>query len=366
MYSISVSLLPLLDSSQCYFMYTGLLELAEAGEVEARWEAGWDVFDYTVVAEIERASDGERRRVCFDIHDRGYCFSERELRASDVYYKRSYDAGEVAKLEPEHRRKVAPFGPIFGPGNRSGNARLVAGWLAYAGRRPRKAKESLWHLRDYLRLPVTGDFERGPGEGLPRRVLFQTRLWTEAEVTGAPYAPEINEERAGVARALRKELGDRFVGGALPTPYAREHYPDLVCEWDTRRSAYLKTIKECRIGVYTKGLHNATAWKLGEYAAASLCIVSSGFHYAFPEPFTEPLNYLGFKTPEECVAHCARLLENDEEARAMGSANFDYYRRVIHPATQMRRLIEQAFARTGGGGLLDEARLTAEKYAGAC
>jgi hypothetical protein len=347
-YRVSATLLPLLDSTQVFYLYTAFLELAQAGEIELSWDARSEVENYTIVAEVERISDGARRRICFDIHDRGYLFSETELQASDVYFKRSHYEAEVAKLTPELRGKVIPFGPIFGPGNRGSILSLFAGWMRYAARRPKKARGSLLHLSDYLRLPETRDFERAPDHDLPPRVLLQTRLWTEAEVTAAPFAPEINEERVGVIRALRQALGDRFIGGALPTPFAREHFPDVVCHWDTRRSAYLRTIRTCRVGIYIKGLHHATAWKLGEYTAASLCMVSSGFRFTFPEPFIEPRNYLGFTTPEECVAQCVRLLESDDQARAMSRANFDYYRQVIQPATQMRRLIAQAFALAKG------------------
>lgn len=342
-YRVSASLLPLLESTQVFYLYTAFLELAQAGEIELSWDARSQVEDYTIVAEIERIADGRRLRVCFDIHDRSYLFSAKELAASDVYFKRDHYPPDVEKLAPEVRCKVAPFGPIFGPGNRRGALSLFAGWVRYAAQRPKRAKDSLKHLSDYLRLPVTKDFERAPDQDLPPKVLLQTRLWTEAEVTGAPFAPEINEERVGVVRALRKELGDRFVGGALPTPFARQMYPDVVCHWDTRRSAYLKTMQTCRVGIYTKGLHHATAWKLGEYAAASMCIVASGFRFTFVEPFTESRNYHAYETPEQCVAHCVRLLENDEEARAMSRANHEYYVNHIRPAKQMRRWIAQAF-----------------------
>ncbi len=341
-FRVSASLLPLLESTQVFYLYTGLLELAQAGEIELSWDARSQVEDYTIVAEIERISDGARLRVCFDIHDRSYLFSAAELRASDVYFKRSHYAPDVAKLAPEARRKVLPFGPIIGPGNRGAMLSLLAGWLRYAVRRPKRAKESLRHLSDYLRLPITRDFERSPDEDLPPRVLLQTRLWTEAEVTGAPFAPEINEERVGVVRALRAALGERFVGGALPTPFARQAYPDVVCHWDTRRSAYLKTMQTCRVGIYTRGLHHATAWKLGEYAAASMCIVASGLRDTFVEPFTAPRNYLAFTTPAECAAHCLRLLGNEDEARAMARANHEYYLEHIRPAKQMRRWMGQA------------------------
>jgi hypothetical protein len=349
-YRVSASLLPLLESTQVFYLYTGLLEMEQAGEIELSWDAHSQVEEYTIVTEIERIADGAARRVCFDIHDRSYLFSAAELRDSDVYFKRSHYPPDVEKLEPEARRKVAPFGPIFGPGNRGGLFPLLAGWLRYVARRPRRTKHSAQLLSNYLRLPVTRDFERPPDGDLPPRVLLQTRLWTESEVTGAPFAPEINEERVGVVRALRQALGERFIGGALPTPFARKEYPDVVCQWDTRRSAYLKTMQTCGVGIYTKGLHHATAWKLGEYAAASMCMVASGFRSTFVEPFAAPRNYLAYATPEECVAHCVRLLENDEEARAMSRANHEYYLEHIRPAKQMRRWIDQAFGTHGKAG----------------
>lgn len=343
-YRMSVALLPLLESTQVFFLYTAFLELEDAGLIELSWDTKRRVEDFAIVAEMERVSDGARRRVCFDIHDRSYLFSVEQLAASDTYFKRSHHPPDVEALEPGVRRKVAPFGPIFGPGHRSAMGGLLWGWGRYAAARPARAKDSLRHLSDFLRLPVTRDFERAPDHDLPPRVLLQTRLWMESEVTGAPFAPEINEERVGVVRGLRRALGERFVGGALPTPFARKNYPDVVCEWDTRRSAYLKTMQTCLIGIYTKGLHYATAWKLGEYAAASMCIVASGLRNTFVEPFTEPRNYLGFTAPEQCVEHCVRLLENRDEARAMVQANHDYYVNHIRPARQMRRWIEQAFS----------------------
>lgn len=344
-FRVSVSLRPLLESTQVFFLYTAFLELAEAGFIELSWDSRRQVEDYTIVAEMECVADGARRHVCFDIHDRSYLFSPSQLAASDTYFKRSHFAPDVEALEPAAREKVAPFGPIFGPGNRSAIAGLVWGWLRYIAARPGRVKESFRHLTDFVRLPVTRDFERAPDHDMPARVILQTRLWMESEVTGAPFAPEINEERVGIVRGLRRALGDRFIGGALPTPFAREHFPDVVCHWDTRRSAYLKTLQTCLVGVYTKGLHYATAWKLGEYAAASMCIVASGLRDTFPEPFTDPRNYLGFTEPEECVAHCVRLLENRDEARAMVIANHDYYVNHMRPGRQMRRWIDEAFAR---------------------
>lgn len=343
-YRVRGLLHPLLESTQVFYLYTALLELADAGEIELTWDATSRAADYAITMELERCADGARRRVCFDIHDRSYLFFEPELKACDWYFKRSHFPPDVAKLAPELRAKVVAFGPIFGPGHHSSPSPLLMGWLRYALANPRKAVASFRHLTDFLRLPVTRDFERGPEHEMPPRVILQTRLWTEAEVTAAPFAPEINEERVGVVRALRKALGDRFVGGALATPFAQKEYPDVVCHWDTRRSAYLKTMQTCLIGIYTKGLHHATAWKLGEYVAAAMCVVAAELRNDFAEPFTAPRNYLSFTSGEECAAQCLRLLEDREMARAMVRANHEYYREFVHPRRQLRRWLDRAFA----------------------
>ena len=88
-FRVSASLLPLMESTQVYFLYTGLLELAQAGEIELSWDARSRVEEYAIVTEIERVADRKSLRLCFDIHDRSYLFSVEELRASDVYFKRS-------------------------------------------------------------------------------------------------------------------------------------------------------------------------------------------------------------------------------------------------------------------------------------
>ena len=344
MYRITAVLNPLLESAAVYYLYTGLLELADEGKIQLAWRTKGTWEDFAIFMEIERVADGATRRICFDIHDRSYLFSERLLAECDVYFKRDHYGPDVAKLPAEARRKVRPFGPIFGPGSRAAPLGMLAGWARYAAVRPKRAWRTFRQLTDYLRLPQTGEFERGPEHEMPPRVLLQTRLWTEDEITGAPFAPEINADRVGLVRALRKTLGDRFVGGALPTPFALREFPDVVCHWDTRRSAYLGTMKGCLVGIYTMGLHYATAWKLGEYLAASMCIVASGLRNDFEEPFTDPRNYLGFTTPDECAEKCVRLLENRDEARAMVRANHAYYCAQVRPAKQLLHWIGLAFA----------------------
>lgn len=334
---------PPLDLVAASFVYTGLLDLASTGEIDLslRWKPYNDHFASAV--EVERVADGSSRRLAFDIHDRSYDFSEAELQAGDVYFKRCYYQPDVDRLAAPLREKVRPFGPVFVSGAPHARSRLVMGALAHS--LPSKyAKEAARNLWAYLRLPPLSAFSCQASLDRPARVLLQTRLWTDSEVTGTPSASEINAERTALVRTLKEGLGDRFVGGVLNTPVAAEFCPDLICSHDTRRDAYLATMHECRVGIYTRGLHDSTAWKLGEYLASSLCIVANGLRNALPQPLEEGRNVLTYSNAEECLAHCRRLLDDQEFAYEMAAANDKYYREQASPTAHLERCFEAAFA----------------------
>ena len=321
------------------FIYAALFDLAQAGDIalDLRWES---TEEFAVPMEVERVADGSRRRLCFDIHDRSYVFSEAALRECDVYFKRSFFAPDVERLEV----KVHPFGPIFVTRSVFGRARLAAG-LGRALKSPCvDVLQAMRDLTDYLRLPPSSAYERSADEPAPARVLFQTRLWTDAEVTGDPPAAEINDERVRLVRALKSGLGERFTGGIVPTPLALEKHPELVCARETHRRAYLATARGCAIGIYSRGLHESTAWKLGEYLAASHAIVASGLRNALPVPLTPGRDVLAFTTPEECVEVCADLLAAPERVAALRAASAAYYRDVARPPRHLLRCFDAAFA----------------------
>ena len=340
-YRVTVSADPRMRLMHVSFIYAALLDLAQAGEIALalRWER---TEEFAVPMEVERVADGSRRRLCFDIHDRSYIFSDAALRECDVYFKRSFFAPDAERLET--RGKVRPFGPIFVTRSTHGRARLAAG-LGRALKSPGvDAWQALRDFTDYLRLPPPAAYERAAEEPAPPRVLFQTRLWTDAEVTGDPPAAEINDERVRLVRALKNGLGERFTGGIVPTPLALEKHPELVCARETHRRAYLATARGCAIGIYSRGLHESTAWKLGEYLAASHAIVASGLRNALPVPLTPGRDVLAFTTPEECVEVCADLLAAPERVAALRAASAAYYRDVARPPRLLLRCFNAAFA----------------------
>lgn len=333
-YRVTVEIDPRCEIVHRSFVYAGLFDLAAEQQIalELRWQPWVDSF--AIGCDVERVSDGAHRRIVFDIQDRSYRFSTGELEKADVYFKRSHHAPDVAALAPEHAAKVRAFGPVFVTRSAHSRANLALGALRHA-----RSIAALRQLSDYLRLPPTRAFERAADAPAEPRVLFQTRLWTDAEVTGEPPAAEINAERVAVVRALRSRLGARFVGGLLPTPLAIERHADLVCTGDTRRRAYLAQMHRCAVGVYTRGLHHSIAWKLGEYLASSCAIVTSPFRNTIPPE----LQFIAFQNPDDCADQCARLLDDPDRLHALREASAAHYRACASPPAQILRCLDAAF-----------------------
>lgn len=338
-FRVTVHASPDLELMHGSFVLSGLAMLALEGEIGLSIDWREPGATFAIAAEVERVSDGARRRVCFDFHDRSYFFSKPDLLAADVYFKRSTFLPDVEKLLPQHAAKVRAFGPIFALASRP--APFAIGVLARTFEAKRKARAVLRDVMRFVQLPPTSAYEAPPSD--QPRILLQTRLWTDSEVTGEPAAAEINAQRTSLVKALRAEFGDRFVGGLVATPLAREKHPELVCARDTSRSAYLAEMHRCSIGVYTDGLHHSLAWKLGEYLASSLAIVAPPFRNEFAEPFRAGVNFHPFTSNDECLERCTRLLENESERRAMQLANRDYYFAHGRPPAQIARCLERAF-----------------------
>ncbi len=344
-YRVRIGIDPRLRLMHGSFVFAGLFELAARGKIALEFK--WQRFDapFAIPSEIERESDGARRRVCFDIHDRSYFLCEAALAESDVYFKRSLFAPDLAHLDTARRSRILPFGPIFVtsvPHHRMG---LIAGWI-------RRGERGSWRgLLDYFRLPPPTNFHREANFTPSPHILLQTRLWTDAEVTGKPSAEEINAGRIEIVRALRDHFGPRFIGGLVPTPLACATQPSLLCAGPTHRRAYLAAMHRCLIGVYTPGLHHSIAWKLGEYLASALCVVAPPFRNTFAEPFIEGRHYVAFDTPDRCIAQCERLLTDPALAAAMRAANAAYHREHGAPASQILGCLDRAFATSPSNAL---------------
>src|SRR3954463_8291079 len=94
-------------------LYAGLFELNAAGKVVLEFSRQRPSPAYDTVPMLLRIgviAAGRRIEICFDTADWRTIFSPDDLRTADVYFKRSYHAAYIGRLEPALQCKVAPMG----------------------------------------------------------------------------------------------------------------------------------------------------------------------------------------------------------------------------------------------------------------
>jgi len=292
---------------------------------------------------------GSSLAVAFDLHDQSASFYDEALAHADVYLKRSFYLPDIERQPPHLRTKILPLGLNF-PCKSSESVRVIASaMLSRAGRqlfadradRGRSWQHMFRDLLGFYRLRSVGDFEVLPDASKELAVVFQTRIWEENSVVGEK-ADEVNESRVRMIELLRRELGARFVGGLVPTPYARSRYPGLIAEQHPRR--YPAILRRSLIGIYTRGLHHSTAWKLPEYMAANMCVVGEPIRNVLPRPLETGRDVLTLTTPDECVEACVRILEDPQLRMAMRARTRAYFEFAIEPGANLLNTLERAVA----------------------
>lgn len=327
-------------------IYAGLAELAAHEEITfltQRPEPGL-VDDYTVVLKIDQAGR-QSALIAVDLRDASNIVTTSALERCDTYFKRSYYSPDLRGLPAHLRQKVLPFGLNYACSTATSRFRLsrilasenltkaIASPREWIRRLPQHASE----LRNFYSLPDVREFEQSPEVELEPRLLYQTRVWPPE--TSADNLPELNEERVSLLRRLRAAFSDRFIGGLVPTKFARQMYPDLLTENPTRRRLYTALSKKYVIGIYTRGVHHSLAFKLPEYIAAAQCIVSEPIRNELPQPLVPGRHLLEFHTHQECIDHCNYLLDNREAATQMRRHNHDYYSQEVAPANHLRKFL---------------------------
>lgn len=328
------------------WLHTGLMGLEKQGHIHLRFRS-------PSPAERAYSDDGHTmllvsrecrtRRIGIDLYDRNNRWEESLLTASDVYFKRSYCLAEAAK-RPEAAR-IFPLGLNyaarcdFSPWRpaRALGVRLVSNLLS--GALP--WRRALDRFRQFADSPVASAFERPPAVAADG-ILFQPRLW-EPESTD-DNVEEVNGLRVGIVRLLAQEFGSRFSGGVLPTPYARSRYPDALSKAPSARPEYVRFSLRHAIGINTRGLHHSNPFKIGEYLAGSFCLLSDPMRNELPEPLRQGIEYDLYTTPEECAAHCERLLSNPGEIQERREASWRYYRDNVRAEALWAKRLAEALA----------------------
>jgi hypothetical protein len=303
---------------------------------------------HKVELEAECLSSGARRSIAIDLQDQSYLFDHDLLARCDVYFKRSYHPPDLAGFPDDLRARIRPFGLNHAVAVRASRLPMAMGWARaqLAGLRPRekmasvpsRVRELAWRAR----VPIAAGFEWPPHRKVDSAIFFQTRLWPPGSTSDSDLE-NLNAERAALVRALRGAFGNRFIGGIVPSPFVHENCPDLVTTLPTHMRDYAKVNRRGLIGINCRGLHQSTGFKVSEYLAAAKCIVSDPIRNLLPEPLIEGRNLLTFRSPDECVTLCDRLLSRPDDARAMRRANWEYYRREVEPEAHMRNCLYRAF-----------------------
>jgi hypothetical protein len=327
-------------------LYTGLCDLSRKGKARVRFavsKQGQDLYTNEGTTVWLSVTD-ERREgalIAVDLRDRSDLFNTGALERCDLYLKRSYYGPNIPRLADNLKRKIVPFGLNYACRSRSSTARVLAALFPKYPleliRSPRTAMNRIGPtsvLYHYLTTSNIRAFEYRPDEEVEPSILFQSRVYKPEHVL--PDSPEeVNEGRVAVVRALRKAFGKRFVGGLVPTDYARKYFPDALSDNPTRQSQYITMSKRSLVGIYTRGLFHSLAFKLPEYLAASKCIVSEPLRNQLPVPLVEGRHYLVYRTIDECVEHCARLLDDYESARRLRQEAWTYYKEEVEPAAHL-------------------------------
>jgi hypothetical protein len=259
--------------------------------------------------------------------------------------RRAIDADAVWKRSPSaegHR----PLGLVAGM--RSGREPLVrlglAGSATAIRRRDIASVRAVWSgvLRARRQARLEAYSRAGDGG---TRVLFQTRAWSDADMSDPDDRSMLNESRARLIRALREEYADRFVGGFVDSPVARRLYPDLLTSMPSDRASYVELIGSCAIGVSTVGLHGSNPWKVAEYLAAGRAIVSEPLRFEIPESLDGIVDW--FDSPSDCVAAVRTLLDDAGTLTAHREAARRFWEENARPDVLLRRRLTEEF---GVGG----------------
>jgi hypothetical protein len=317
-------------------LHTGLCLLAARSEIDLRFATpakGQRFFcDRALTTLSLRFGSGESRLVAIDVYDRGDVFGRDLLDSCDIYLKRSYHSADIAQLPTDLQNKILPFGMNYACHGKFFAA--AARWLA--GRILRAEKHT---VLQFLLIPDYRRFEMEPSVPLQPEIFFQTRVWTQADCETEPIEP-LNESRVALARALRKNFPKHFRGGVIPTPLARERYPDALTTEPTRPSQYLAISRRSLIGISTRGLHHSVPFKLPEYLAGSKCVVSEPLRNELPEPLADGREVRFFHGVDECLAICDELLRRPERAHELRQGAWKYYRDHVAPAAHARKCLE--------------------------
>lgn len=352
------------NGTHLHQIYTGLDLLHRSGDIKLKLRLGTHLTQNRPNRQfiILRVEEGAQSYLAaFDMSDHQEIGLPSALDSCDFYFKRSLTNKTFDGLSERQSKKLKPFGfnyQVIQPSRTSLIKRLTLEYFS----RPYNpfSKKNRFHIHNIKEL-IDANLAR-PNSPLlnvdeisPKKiktefdVLFQCRLWGPEELSARNRgdAEKVNRERIAIVRALRSELGDRFVGGLQPTQFAKKIAPDLVIEspaFSVRRN-YISLVKKSSIVISSSGLLDSIGWKMGEYVALGKAIVAEPIAAKMPAPFEDGVHYQSYRSPEECIQAVTDLLSSPEKLSAMSNATTQYYEAVLSPRELMLRHLNEMLYR---------------------
>ncbi len=293
---------------------TGLCRCEAGNRIDLTLRLSPAVGEHTIILECDGKTAG------IDLSDHSDCMMQ-ELSSCDLYFKRCVQPED---LKPNG--KLRPFGLNYACRSTKATVRL----LRLFGPMDVIRRRGAW--KKFFCIPSFKEFERKPTQAASLTILFQARLWDPSE---CPGDEDVNQQRVGLLRALRSEFKERLAGGLVPTPFAKQHFPELLTDQSSRQSRYIRWAREHLISIGFRGLFGSLGFKIAEAFAASQCLVS--------EPTATYLSadapLAGYRNIEECIAICDRLLSHPAEASQFRNQAWEYYRTAVEPEAHMAKLL---------------------------
>ena len=142
----------------------------------------------------------------------------------------------------------------------------------------------------------------------------------------------VTSQRIDLVNGLKKELGDKFIGGLEDNEIARKLCPELISKNKyTDKFQFMNMTKSNNICIASVGLHDSIGWKFGEYVAAGKAIVTDPLKYVLPGDFKEDKNYKCYSNIDECINKVKILLSDIDEVHRMEENNIKYYKKYVRP-----------------------------------
>lgn len=298
---------------------------------------------------ITEMKSGRKKRIGIDLQDWSHFFSAHALHTCDIIFKRAYPIEEKSKLFDLLNTDIRPFGPNYSLNIK--DSRMLKIWKRV--RLQQLLLKSLANPRKFIRA-ISDRIKPMP---YGRKVISPYRYLKDTppdypyiffQVAYHDWGPNseaeyLNQQRADLIRALKKEFKEKFVGGMFFKGEIPERYQDCLTEVNPIPENYRAFVQSAAIVISTNGFGQSIPWKLIEYLQWGCCIVSETNAHSFRDPIREKF-YLEFDNPNMAIEQCQILLENESLRNNFKVKAQRYFKDYIEPSASLYQVIKESFS----------------------